>query len=295
MIYTLLRAFHAVAREESFTRAALAANISQPTLSAQVRALEEHYSVRLFERRGRGVKLTDNGRALLGVTGRLFALEDEADLLLSANRDLARGHLNVSADSAHHVMPILAALRQRHPGLTFSLRIDNSDGTLQDVIDYRADIAVLAKLPNDPRFAAIPLGSDRLVIFIPKGHAWAKRKTIRLADLQAQNLVVREPGSYTRQVFEEALRQANVTPARVMEIQSREAVFEAVAAGFGVGVVFEREFSHDGRFAALAVRDAPLDVGEYIVCLEDRRRLAIIRAFLEVAKDFVGMPMPKAL
>ena len=103
-----------------------AEGLSQPTLSAQVRALEAGYGVGLFDRQGRGVRMTPAGQSLYAVTTRLFAAEEEARALLTGGRALTRGHLRVSADSAYHVMPILAALKQRHEGLTFSLKIDNS-------------------------------------------------------------------------------------------------------------------------------------------------------------------------
>src|SRR3546814_20175459 len=94
-----LRALHRVASEGSFTRAAEALRVTQPTLSGQVKAREEGYGVRLLDRRGRRVEPTELGRALLDVTRRLFSLEEEADQLLSAARGLPRGHLRVDRKS----------------------------------------------------------------------------------------------------------------------------------------------------------------------------------------------------
>src|SRR5690349_24998177 len=120
-LLTQLRAFHLVADAGSFSLAARTAGLSQPTLSAQVRALEASYAVDLFDRRGRGVRMTPAGQSLYTITTRLIAAEEEARALLSDGRSLARGHLRVSADSAYHVMPILAALKQERAGLTFTL------------------------------------------------------------------------------------------------------------------------------------------------------------------------------
>src|SRR5262249_22222588 len=122
-------------------------------------------------------------------------------------------------------------------------------------------------------------------LFVPRAHAWAKRKRIRLADLQDQELVLRERGSITREVFEETLAAAEVKPGAIIDIQSREGVREAVAAGFGIGVVFESEFGDDERFRALRVGDADLAVAEYVLCLQERRRLALVRAFFDVAAE----------
>jgi DNA-binding transcriptional LysR family regulator len=85
-------------------------------------------------------------------------------------------------------------------------------------------------------------------------------------------------------VFEQRLAQANIKLGNLIEVQTREAVREAVAAGFGIGVVFESEFGTDRRFTPIDVSDVDLAVGEYVVCLEERRRLALVRAFLDVAQ-----------
>ena len=103
MNLTQLRAFHVVARAGSFSLAARTGSASQPTLSAQVKALEAGYGVGLFARKGRGVQLTPAGQSLHAITTRLFAAEEEAQALLAGSRALTRGHLRVSADSAYHV------------------------------------------------------------------------------------------------------------------------------------------------------------------------------------------------
>jgi aminoethylphosphonate catabolism LysR family transcriptional regulator len=288
MNLTQLRAFHLVARAGSFSLAARTGGASQPTLSAQVKALEATYGVGLFARKGRGVQLTPVGRSLHAITTRLFAAEDEALSLLAGSRALTRGHLRVSADSAYHVMPILAALKRRHAGLTFSLKVDNSAAVIEQLMDHSADIAVMAKMTSDPRLYSMKLREDRLVLFARSSHPWAKRRRIALADIAGHDLVVRERGSITREVFETGLAEAGLKPGTLIEVQTREAVREAVAAGFGVGVVFESEFGNDARFRPIHVADADLAVGEYVVCLEERKRLALVRTFIDIAASIAA-------
>jgi aminoethylphosphonate catabolism LysR family transcriptional regulator len=282
MSLTGLRAFHLVAQAGGFTKAARAGHVSQPTVSAQVRALEEAHGVRLFDRRGRTVALTPLGQNLLAITTRLFAAEEEADALLAGARTLATGHLRVAADSASHVMPLLAELKRRHGGLTFSLRIGNSNDVVTEVLDYVADVGVTAKQTSDPRIHSIRLRADRLVVFVPAAHRWARRRTVFLRELAGQDLVMRERGSITREVFETRLAEAGVRPGALIEVQTREAVREAVAAGFGIGVIFDSEFGEDRACCKLAVSGADLSVAEYVICLEERRRLPLVRGFLDV-------------
>ena len=285
MSHSALRAFHLVAQSGGFTKAAQAGGVSQPTLSAQVRSLEEANGIRLFDRRGRTVALTPLGQNLHAITARLFAAEDDAKALLAGARNLARGHLRVAADSATHVMPLLAELKQRRPGLTFSLAVGNSSDVLRQVLDHAVDVAVMAKHVSDPRVHALRLRTDRLVLFVPRSHPWGSRKSVALEALAGQDLVIRERGSITREVFEARLAEAGVKPGALVEVQTREAVREAVAAGFGIGIIFDSEFGQDPASAKLTVKGADLNVAEYVVCLEERRRLPLVRALLELVPN----------
>lgn len=280
-----LRAFHAVAGAGGFTRAAGVLNVTQPTLSGQVAALEEAYGVRLFERRGRGIELTEIGRNLFDVTRRLFSQEAEAEQVLSAARGLMSGQLRVAADAPYHVVPLLATFNRRHPGIRLSMTFGNSERVLQELFDRRSDVAVLPDIRADERLYAAPFRSDRLIVFVPRGHAWSTRRSIRLAELSGQRMVLREAGSTTRAVFERGLAAAGITPGEVLEIGSREAVREAVAAGLGVGVVFESEFGRDARLHRLNLRDVKLQAIEYAACLADRRPLRVVRAFFDLLQE----------
>lgn len=278
-----LRAFHLVARERGFTRAAAAAGMSQPTLSNHVTALESAYAVRLFERRAREIRLTELGRTLFDVTTRMFEIEEEARALLSGTKTLQRGHLRVAADNAYHAVPILAELRRAHPGLTFRLSIGNSAAVIRQLVEGDVDVAVTAKVMPDPRLHAVEMKRDRLILFVPRNHQWAKLRRIRIAKLDGADLVLREQGSFTREVFEQAVAAAGIRLGTVMEVQSREGVRETVAAGFGIGVVFASEFRSEPRFRALHFADTALSVGEYAVCLAARRHVALIAAFMRAA------------
>jgi DNA-binding transcriptional LysR family regulator len=176
----------------------------------------------------------------------------------------------------------MAALRKRAP-LTFALAIDNSAIVLERLLRHEADVAVMAKSISDPRLHALRLRSDRIVLFVPSGHPLARRRRVPLAAVAEQELVLRERGSITREVLEQAMAAADIRPSAIAEVQTREGVREAVAAGFGIGAVFESELGDDRRFRSIVVSDADLGVAEYAVCLQERRRVALVRAFMDEA------------
>jgi aminoethylphosphonate catabolism LysR family transcriptional regulator len=279
-----LRAFHAVASEGGFTAAARRLNVSQPAVTVQVKALEAQYGVRLFERRGRTVQPTALGRELLALTRRLSAVEDEIEALLGARRDLVAGELRLAADGPYHVIDLLAAVRGRHPGLAVSVQVGNSEAALAALVDWRADVAVLGRPVDDPRLAAVEMGRHEVVLMVPADHPFAGAGSVALAELADQPMVLREAGSATREAMAEALAVAGIVPRVALEIGSREAVREAVAAGFGIGVVQAPEFGHDDRLAAVRLRDARVETGEWAVALAEREGAPIVRAVLDLAR-----------
>ena len=273
-----------MATERSFTRAARLLGITQPAISMQVRALEEAYGVELLARGGRSVAPTALGAELLEVTRPLFALEVQAAELLGAASAMLRGQLRVGADAPFVVLPLIAAFRDLHQGVELALRLGNSSEVLRDLLEGRTDVAALSDRVDDPRLFAVRAGRSRQVVLVPRGHAWATKQGVSLADLHGAPMLVREEGSATRLAFEKAAKRAGVKPKVVMEIGSREALQEAVAAGLGIAVIIEAERAHDERLVALPLSDAKIEHVEYVTCLNERRRLRAIAAFFELVR-----------
>ncbi len=208
--------------------------------------------------------MTTLGEHLLEITRRMFLFEEEAGELLGRARDLTTGHLRVGADGPYHVVPFLASFAERYPAVHISLSIGNSEEILDSLIRYRADVAVVADVAADPRLERILCAEHRLVAFVPRQHAWSRRRSVGIGDFEDQPMILRETGSKTRKLFELAVAKGKVRPRVVMEIESREAVREAVAAGLGIGIVSEAEFGHDDRLVAVPVTDAELGTREYV-------------------------------
>lgn len=294
MRHTQLRSFHAVAQRLSFTAAARELGVSQPTITTQVKSLEEEFGVELFVRRGRRIELTETGGGLLDITRRLFADEKEAADYLNETRGLRTGHLRVGAVGPYHVTDMLAAFNARHPGLYVSVTVGNSRDTLRDLLDYQTDVAVLAHVDPDPRLVAIPYRRHRVIAFCPADHPFGQRRSIRLRDMDGQRLVVREAGSTTRRAFDQAMRDANVRPRIVMEIGSRESIREAVAKGIGMGVVSEAEFIPDPRIRPLPIADAEIYTYAHVVHLKERQKARLVHAFLQVLAGLLPVSSPSS-
>lgn len=285
MKYTQLRAFHHVALHGGFSRAADALHLTQPAISEQVRSLEADYDVRLFSREKRRVALTEDGAALFEITRRLFDAESQALDLLSESLALRSGRLRIMADSARHVLPVIAPFRARYPKVTLSLREGNSLEVLERLDAYEAEIGVMGEPPDSRKLEVIALGATPIIAFAAHGHPLAGKATVALAELLAHPLVLREQGSKTRALLERRAAERELAVTVGIEADGREAVREIVATGAGVGVVSMAEFSPDPRLAAIALGDADLEMSEFVVCLRERAESRPIRAFMEIARD----------
>ena len=286
MRYVQLRAFHYVAISGGFTRAAEELHLTQPAISDQVRKLEEEYDLLLFNRHKKQVSLTPQGEKLLEITRRLFDSEQQALELLSESRALRAGTLRIVADSAHHLLHILARFRERHPGVKISVRAGNTDSVLAALHGYEADIGVLGDLPESRDIEALQLNSTPITAFVARTHPLARRAALSFAELKDLPLVLREEGSKTRRKLEDAARAAGVALIPAIEAEGREAVREIVASGAGIGFVSAAEFGADARLVAIPVEGAEAMVmDEALVCLRDRRGGKLVQAFFDIARE----------
>lgn len=285
MRLTQLRSFHAVARAGSFTGGARLLHISQPTVTTQVKFLEETYGIELFYRRGRTVKVTPLGEQLFEMAQRIFALEGETVHMLEDSGELRSGHLRVGAVGPFHVTEMLARFNQRFPGIQVSVRVGNSEVVRTALVDYQTDVAVLAQFTDDPRFHSVPFSRHPVVVFVHRSHRFAQRASIRVKELEGEGVILREEGSTTRKALDDALKRAGVTPRIVMEIGSREAIREAVIMGVGVGIVSEKEYIPNPAIRMVRVSDAEMYTHAHVVCLEERRSARLVKAFLEIVAD----------
>lgn len=246
--------------------------------------METTYDVELFHRRGRGLELTQLGQELLLKTQRFLGVEDDVIEMLEAAGKLAHGHLRIGAVGPFHVMKMLSVFQRQFPGIHVSVELGNTREVLQRLRDYRTDVAVLSQIESDPSLLTVPHSQQRVVVFVSKDHPWSGRDGIELKELDGHDMIMREQGSMTRRAFEQALETANVQPNVVLEIGSREAVWEAVAEGLGIGMVSEASVVPDNRLKVLTISDAEIFTYTHAVCLKERQDIRLVKAFLDIIK-----------
>lgn len=281
MFKTHLRAFHAVARYGGFTAAAAQLHVSQPTLSAQVRLLEDHYGVELFHRAGRQTSLSSAGRELFAVTTLLTKYEAEAEDLLGALGGLEAGSLRLAAVGPFHAIDMIVAFRARHPGVKVEVQFGNSQQSFERLLLHDADIAIIADVPTDPRIVALPYSTHDVVVFVNSDHPFYARDSLSIRDLAGRQVVHRERGSTTRTAVEAALREHGLAVETVLELGSREGVWKAVNQGLGLGFVADFEFVAQPNLRAIPFSDVRVRTSYHIAVHVDRTGSRLIRAFCD--------------
>lgn len=287
-----LKAFHAVAVHGSFTLAAERLFLSQPAISDQVKKLEERYGVQLFIRNKRKVALTEAGERLLALTEQMFAIEAKAENLLLGSGKMTEGSLVLAVDSSRHLANYISLFRERYPGISVSLLTGNSEESLRRLINRQVDVAVIGRPFSDDDFDSVLLTTAPVMAFVARHHPLSEQSTITLADLRLQALVLRERGSATRQLVDEALHLAQVKTELAIEVVGREAVNDLVANGIGVGFVSQAEFNHDPRLILLPISDSEIEMHETLLSLKENHNQRVSEAFMALVREQRALDLP---
>jgi len=282
--------------ERSFSRAAKKMLITQPALTKHIQNLESTVGARIVNRGAEGISLTPEGKVLYGYAGRILRLREEAREKIARARGTASGIISVIASTipATYILPrLLTSFRRSFPGIQVRVRAADSEEVLEAILGGEAELGFVGKKPSGQRIEAEELWADRLVLAVPAGHSWAKRKCVTARELSKEPFVVREKGSATREIVEQCLKRNTGTNLEdfniVAEMGSSEAVKEAVIAGAGLSILsvhaIVRELKH-GTVAALSVRDCRFERSFYLIYRKQFDLMNHHRLFLDYVRSF---------
>ena len=261
MNYNHLMIFLAVAEEGGISRGAERLYISQPAVSKQLGLLEASLGLTLLERTPKGTTLTEAGRVLAGYARRLSGLEREAETAMAEMRGIERGTLTLGASltvGAYLMPPLLAGYARRYPHIGLSLQIANTETIQARLREGSLDMALTEGFADDSALSAEVFAHDDLVAVAPPGHPLLTEPSVTAARFAGEPLIVREPGSGTRAVVEQAFRERGLTLVPRLSLGSTEAIKGAVAAGAGLAMVSRLAVSLEletGRLALLPLSD----------------------------------------
>jgi LysR family transcriptional regulator, low CO2-responsive transcriptional regulator len=259
---TQLNTFLAVIRGGSVTAAADALMVTQPSVSSAIAALARELSCELFERSGRGIRLTDAGNAFVP-----YAIDVVG--LLEAGRQAAReaGEITarrlqitaVTTAAESFVPPLMRAFSDLHPDIALTLDVGNQQDVLDRIGSHRVDVAIMGRPPADDRLAAEPLLSNEIVCITAPDDPTVGRPRVEAVELADRPWLLREPGSGTRALNERFLADREMTP-QTLTLGSNGAIKQAARAGLGVSLLSREAVEGElasGRLGEILLLDGP--------------------------------------
>lgn len=294
--FAQLRSFEAVARLGGVTRAALALHLTQPTVSTQLRELREALGVELLTPAGRGVQLTDAGRALLQTVTRMFGHWHEFEENVGALQGLLRGSLRIAGvtTTEYFLAQWLKPFADAYPGIEVDLVVENRDTVVRRLERAEDDLAVMMMPPTHIPLQHRVVLDNPLVLVGPVGLSWKTKMPVK--QLASVDLLMREVGSGTRQATLEFLARHNIAPKIRMTLGSNEAIKHAVAAGLGLAVLSRHALALDPAregLCLLPVASMPIRRSWQLVWRQDRRLTRAAAAFMEFVQQELA-PVPGA-
>ncbi len=231
-----LRVFSEVARQLSFSKAAQQLHLSPPAVTMQVKELEGHVGMPLFERKGRQIALTTAGEYMLVYARRILATLKDAEDAAARLQKLEIGTLTIGmVSTAEYFLPrLLAGFQAEHPGIDIRLVVGNRDQLVRMLQANDVDIAIMGRPPREMATRAEPFAAHPHVFVAPPGHPLLGRGHPPLQTLQGYKLIVREEGSGTRAALDHFFREQNFEHPNTMEMSSNETIKQAVMAGMGL-------------------------------------------------------------
>jgi LysR family transcriptional regulator, transcriptional activator of the cysJI operon len=237
-----IRVFRAVAHHLNFSRAAEELLLTQPAVTQQIKALEDEFGVPLFDRGGGHISLTPGGSALLPFAEKMKIISDQAIAAVAGAYGQQAGELALGASQTigQYLLPnLVAGFLSTNPKVHVTARSGNTDAMLEALMAREIQLALIEGPEQRKDLHIEPFMEDHMVLVVPAGHEWAD-KTVELAKLEEEPLLVREFGSGSRRVVEHALAAAGLKSKDLkvsMELDSTEGLLSAVEAGLGVTFV----------------------------------------------------------
>ncbi len=281
-----LRTFYAIAREGSFNQAARRLNLSQSTLSKQLKAFEVRHQISIFTGRTPPLKLTPAGEALMADVKQLFAVIDSIEDLLDDHDSPERSIVRLGADTPGLGAGLANVIKAEFPKSQLQVRIENARDSFELFRSGQTDLAILTDPPVHQQFQYVPIIEDRLVVALARTHPLAGQATFDLKALSDYSLLYREPTSRTRASIQGLMAEAQVTPRDTQELHTRETIREAIALNMGISFFFSMECPPDERIVYKRLRtdhDIP-SIRSYLVYPYERRNQPIMRKATEWAR-----------
>ena len=294
-----LDAFIAAADCGSFSRGAELLNVAQPSLSNRIQSLEREVGQPLFERMGRGVKLTDAGHAFLPYAQRVLRTLHDGLMVLEGTREGTAGRLTIGTAPAvgTYVLPrLLKVFCDNHEGVDVIVRTGHSGQVLQMVLDEDVQVGIGRPI-NHPDVRTIVLYRDELVLVVSSSHRYAKRGSVKIGELAEESLILFDRDSSYHALILGLFRDLGVAPQQQMQLDSIEATKKMVEMNLGIALLPEVSVDREIKLGTLhkvhIEATEPVEREIAVMYRRNKPQSGPMAAFLDLMGEMYGMKLPR--
>jgi len=296
--FNQFRVFYHAAKHRNFTRAAGELFISQPAVTAQIKAFEAFCGLKLFKKKGRTTWLTHEGAALYEYAKVIFTIEKDIENTIDDLRELKRGVLRIGTTKAYarYFMPLmLSTFHEEFPNIKIELNEGSSQEMTLSLLEFKNEVAIIARTGVIPGVLYIPFSQEEMVVIVSPDHHLANREAIDFKELAAEPFVMKDKGSGTRKRVEEVFSQFNCTPNILMEVSNAEFIKQLVERGDGVSFLVRESVANElarGKLAVVLLKGDKIYLDVSIAYLENQHLSPPARAFVDTLEKLrVGREM----
>jgi len=281
-----LKVFEAVARHNSFTRAAEELFLTQPTISMQVKQLTRSVGLPLFDQVGKRLYLTEAGQHLLLASRDIFDKLDQLEMTIADLKGLKQGKLRLAViTTAKYFVPrLLGPFCQQYPGIDIALQVTNHRGITERLGENLDDLYIVSQLPEGLNLSYYPVVENPLVVLATAKHPLAGQKQIPIELLANEPFIMREPGSGTRKSVQELFDRHGISVKVRLELGSNEAIKQAIAGGLGISVLSRHTLALEGatdQLVILDVQEFPIQNQWYVIYPKGKNLSIVAQTFFE--------------
>jgi DNA-binding transcriptional LysR family regulator len=289
-----LRIFYQTAKYQSCTVAAQKLFITQPAVTAQIKAFEDSCNLRLFKKKGRKIYLTDEGKTLFEYAKKVFEYEKEIETAIEDMRELKKGVLRLGTTKtyARAYMPLfISKYRQSYPNIRIHLNEGSSLEMTNSVLDFKNELVIVAKVEENPQIRFVPFCQEEIVVLLPPDHDIAKKESVTLSELAKEPIIMKERGSGTRKCLTEIFAQKGLVPNILMETNNTDFIKQLVLRGDGISFLVKAAVSKElenRELVTIPIEDCQIFTDVNIAYLRNQHLSTPAQAFLDILENLTS-------
>jgi DNA-binding transcriptional LysR family regulator len=280
------------AKRGNLSKAAEDLYITQPAVTKGIQRLQEHYDIRLMDRFGKKMVLTNAGEMLFKIAEKIFDLEKHAEENIREFKQGKKGRIRIQASEsfgAYYLPSIMNPFSKEHPLIKISVNILPSEHVVKNIADLECDIGFISYPIEHEKVRLREILEDQLVFILPPDHPICRRKHFKPQDLEGNPMIVHERGSTPHQVFNEFIEKNKIVVTSSLELSSNRAIKLAVESGLGIALI-SRKVAHDeiqsGKLTAIPVPDLSIKRKFYLVYHKEKFISDTLQGFIDQVDEW---------